>query len=151
MHSTVASTAEHPHVYGKTRGEGSSNPPIYSTSDPPRQLSLTHIPQCIISPPPHTPYPLFHPHSGSSCHHLSSIATPEKPIQTTAPHRHGMLAKRDGVLSGSWLQPPSLLPLSLPPCCFSTFSQHAWCISRVARQCNSTAPVNALQSCCTFL
>ncbi|MED6293072.1 hypothetical protein CHARACLAT_007082 [Characodon lateralis] len=31
--------------------------------------------------------------------HLAIAATPEKPIQTAAPHRHGMLAKGDGVLS----------------------------------------------------
>lgn len=39
-HGGVASTAEHSHVYGKTLREGSSNPLIYSTSDPVCHLSL---------------------------------------------------------------------------------------------------------------
>lgn len=117
----------------------------------------THIPQCTISPaspPAPQPPPFIHPHSGSSCHHLSSSATPEKPIQTAAPHRHGMLAKGDGVLSGSRLQPPSLPPTLLPPLlplrCFSTFPQHAWCISRVARLHDRAAPENRLELFCTL-
>lgn len=116
----------------------------FSVSD-----TQTRITRCTASPPPTVPTPL-HPHSGSSCHHLS--ATPQKPIQTAAPHRHGMLAKGDGVLSGARLQPPSPPPppQSLPPRCFLTFPQHAWCISRVARQHDRTAPENLWELFCTL-
>lgn len=47
-------------------------------------LSQTHKHTYLSVPyllPPRSPPP-FHPHSGSSCHHLSSSATPQKPIQT---------------------------------------------------------------------
>lgn len=145
--SSAASTAEHSHVYGKDlkRGEAVIRsftvPQIRSAISLSDSPSNTHTSVYRISslPPPthrvHPPTP-FHPHSGSSRHHLSSSATPEKPIQTAAPHRHGMLAKGDGVLSGSRLQPPSPSPSPppLPPRSFSTFPQHAWCISGVARQ-----------------
>lgn len=85
--------------------------------------------QLGVHPPSssHSSHLFFHPYSGSSCHHLS--ATPQKPIQAAAPHRHGMLAKGDGVLSGSLLQPPSLPPslhlsLPVPRCCPLAASQH---------------------------
>lgn len=93
-HSSVASTAEHSHVYGKTWREGSSNPLIYSTSDTVCHLSLSRsLSHSLLHPlkhtylsvpyllPPHASPSSFHPHSGSSCHHLSSSTTPEKPIQ----------------------------------------------------------------------
>lgn len=89
-------------------------------------LSQTHIPQCTVSPSPMVPPPL---HSIPVRAHLA-ITTAALPPQRNqfrpAPNRHGMLAKGDGVLSGSWLQPPSFpAPLLLPPRCFSTFPQHA--------------------------
>lgn len=155
-HSCVASTAEHSHVYGQTWREGSSNTLIYSTSDTVCHLSLsltlsqTHIPQRTVSPPPMVP-PL---HSTPIRAHLaitSAALPPQRNQFRPAPNRHGMLAKGDGVLSGSWLQPPFFPPpLLLPPRCFSTFPQHAWCISRVARQHDRTAPENLLELFCTL-
>lgn len=84
-HCSVASTAEHSHVYGKTWREGSSNPLIYCTSDLVCLLSLslsfslehanthahthahtrthahkhthTQTPQHVISPPAQTSHP----------------------------------------------------------------------------------------------
>ncbi|MED6257087.1 hypothetical protein ATANTOWER_009771 [Ataeniobius toweri] len=62
--------------------------------------------------------------------HLAIAATPEKPIQTAAPHRHGMLAKGDGVLSGATTSPHH----RCPSCCLLAFTQQGWCPSWVARQ-----------------
>lgn len=69
-----------------------------------------------VSPLAQNPSPLFF--IPSILAHLSIAATREKAIQAAASRRHGMLAKRDRVLSGSWVKPPPhrghplLLPLN---------------------------------------
>lgn len=95
---SLLNTQTHMHTHTHTPAHTHTNTRTH------RHLSMSYL--LLLKPPT----PLLHPNSGSSCHHLSSSATPEKPIQTVAPHRHGMLAKGDGVLSGSRLQPPSLPP-----------------------------------------
>lgn len=155
-HSSVTSTAEHSHVYGKGRREGGSNPLIYSTSDPvchlagSRFLSQTHkhtyLSVPYLLPPPRTHlHPLLHPHSGSSCHHLSSSATQRNQFR---PLLHTVMAcwpREMESFQVLGLRLPSLLTPPLPPRCFSTFPQHAWCISRVARQHDRTAPESLLE------
>lgn len=135
----VASAAERSHVYVREKKLEERGAATRSFAAPPHLVIGYFLPRtrthmykhnsvhCTHPPPPHSSHLFFHPHSGSSCHHLS--ATPQKPIQAAAPHRHGMLAKGDGVLSGSLLQPPSLPPslhlsLPVPRCCPLAASQH---------------------------
>lgn len=119
---------------------------IYNS--PPLRSLPTSFFSSSSSAPSTLPSTPSHPHSVA---HLAIAAPPphRNQFKPAAPHRHGMLAKGDGALSGSPLQPPALHlpPPSRPPSlrpppslvtafslCFSTFPQHAWCVSRAARR-----------------
>lgn len=104
----------------------------------------THIPQCSISPPPSVPHPFPSPFGLI----LPSPIQLRHPRETNSgccstPSWHvGQGRWSPFRFSATTSLPPSP---SLPPRCFSTFPQHAWCISRVARQHDRTAPKYLLE------
>lgn len=122
IHPSISLSLFFPHTLSP-KHTNSTHALVYPISSP-------TTPSPLLNPPP------FHPLSGSSRHHLSSSATPEKPIQTfcSTPSWHVGQGRWSPFRFWATTSLPPSLSLSLPPRCSSTFPQHAWCISRMARQ-----------------